>query len=66
MKILILFLFALAVMGASSCKKSYACSCYNPNAANPYFTVNVEAKNVTDATAQCQLQTVGGTSTCNF
>ena len=65
MKVLILFLISIAIIGASSCKKSYACSCYNPSTSN-YFTVNVEANNVTDATAQCQQQTAGGTASCNF
>jgi hypothetical protein len=67
MKIIFLFLAALSIMGASSCKKSYACSCYDPKT-TVYFTVNVEAKNVTDAMAQCVQQTPvpADSAFCNF
>lgn len=67
MKIIILFLAVLAIMGASSCKKNYACSCYDPKTA-VYFTVSVEAKNVTDATTQCVAQTPvpADSAFCNF
>lgn len=65
MKKFLLVLSVLTVIGASSCKKSYTCTCINNNTLAT-STVSVKASNATDAVSACAAQTEGGTATCGY
>ena len=65
MKYIALFLFALALAGASSCKKNYTCYCTNPTAGTD-TSFTIEAANSTQAVNDCYSQTLGGSAYCVY
>ena len=64
-RIILTLSMAALVLGGSSCKKSYTCSCVS-NVGGVTSNVTVQATNAITAAEECNQQTQGGTSTCSL